>query len=73
MHGARRGGGGQQGLRLKQEECRYHSSNYCFINGPSVAVNEQLHQSDLTVRSLARHSRFCAQSVDFNLAHKLII
>jgi len=61
------------GLRSKQEECRYHSSNYCFINGPGVAVNEQLHQSVLTACSLGRHSRFCPQSVDFNLAQKLII
>lgn len=72
MHRAR-GGGGWQGLRSKQEECRYHSSNYCFINGPRVAVNELLHQSVLTARSLARHSRSCLQSVDFNLAQKLII
>lgn len=73
MHGGGGGGGGWQGLRSKQEECRYHSSNYCFINGPRVAVNEELHQSVLTARSLARHSRSCPQSVDFNLAQKLII
>lgn len=73
LHGVRSGGRGWQGLRLKQEECRYHSSNYCFINGPYVAVSEQLHHSVLTARSLARHSCFCPQSVGFNLAQKLII
>lgn len=62
-----------QGLRSKQEECRYHSSNYCFINGPRVAGNEYLHQSVLTALSLARHSRSCPQSVDFKLAQKLVI
>lgn len=69
----RAGEQGWQGLRSKQEECRYHSSNYCFINGPRVAVNEELHQSVLTARCLGRHSRSRPQSVDFNLAQKLII